>query len=116
MLFDFIPGKDRPAEELISARYSFLNERLAKFYGIDSVAGEDFQPVDLTEHPERGGLLTQGSFLLVTSNASRTSSGETRPLRARQPARHPRPRHRRRASRSSKTPPVTRTRIPPCAR
>jgi hypothetical protein len=73
MLFDFILRKDRPAEELISARYSFLNERLAKFYGIDSVTGEDFQPVDLTEHPERGGLLTQGSFLLVTSNASRTS-------------------------------------------
>jgi hypothetical protein len=74
MLFDFILREDRPAQELISARYSFLNERLAKFYGIDGVTGEDFRPVDLTEHPERGGLLAQGTFLLVTSNASRTSA------------------------------------------
>lgn len=73
MLFDFVLSKERPAQELISARYSFLNERLAKFYGIDGVSGDEFQPVDLTEHPERGGLLTQGTFLMVTSNASRTS-------------------------------------------
>jgi hypothetical protein len=73
MLFDFILRKDRPVEELISARYSFLNERLARFYGIAGVEGEEFQPVDLTEHPERGGLLTQGSVLMVTSNPTRTS-------------------------------------------
>ncbi len=73
LLFDFILRKNRPAEELISARYSFLNERLAKFYGIAGVTGEEFQPVDLTEHPERGGLLTQGSVLMVTSNPTRTS-------------------------------------------
>ncbi|MEY3898181.1 MAG: hypothetical protein RLZZ214_3702, partial [Verrucomicrobiota bacterium] len=65
MLFDFILRENRPAEELISAKYSFLNERLAKFYGIANVTGEDFQPVDLTEHPERGGLLAQGTFLMV---------------------------------------------------
>ena len=74
MLFDFILRENRPAQELISARYSFLNERLAKFYGIDGVTGEDFKPVDLTAHPERGGLLSQGTFLMVTSNASRTSA------------------------------------------
>ena len=74
LLFDFILRKNRPAEELISARYSFLNERLAKFYGIGGVSGEEFQPVDLTEHPERGGVLTQGTFLMVTSNATRTSA------------------------------------------
>lgn len=74
MLFDFVLHKNRPAEELISAKYSFLNGRLAKFYGIDSVTGEDFQPVDLTDHPERGGVLTQGTFLMVTSNATRTSA------------------------------------------
>lgn len=73
MLFDFILREKRPAQELISARYSFLNERLAKFYGIDGVTGEDFKAVDLTEHPERGGLLSQGTFLMVTSNANRTS-------------------------------------------
>ncbi len=71
--FDFILRKGRPAEELISARYSFLNERLAKFYGIDGVKGEEFRAVDLTEHPERGGILTQGTFLIVSSNPTRTS-------------------------------------------
>lgn len=74
MLFDFILREKRPVEELISARYSFLNERLANFYGIDGVTGEEFQPVDLTEHPERGGILTQGTFLMVTSNPTRTSA------------------------------------------
>jgi mono/diheme cytochrome c family protein len=74
MLFEFILRENRPAEELISARYSFMNERLAKFYGIEGVTGEAMQPVDLTEHPERGGLLTQGTFLLVTSNPTRTSA------------------------------------------
>ena len=73
MLFDFILRKGRPAEELISARYTFLNERLARFYGIHGVTGETFQPVDLTEHPERGGILTQGTFLIVSSNPTRTS-------------------------------------------
>jgi hypothetical protein len=73
MLFDFILRQNRPAEELISARYSFLNERLAGFYGIEGVRGEDFKAVDLTEHPERGGLLTHGTVLMVTSNPTRTS-------------------------------------------
>lgn len=72
-LFDFILRNGRPVEELISARYSFLNERLADYYGIDGVKGEKLRPVDLTEHPERGGLLTQGTFLIVTSNPTRTS-------------------------------------------
>jgi len=74
MLFDFILRNGRPLEELISARYSFLNERLAKFYGIKGVEGGKFRAVDLTEHPERGGVLAQGSFLLVTSNPTRTSA------------------------------------------
>ena len=72
-LFDFILRDGRPAEELISARYSFLNERLAAFYGVEGVKGEELRPVDLTEHPERGGLLTQGTFLIVSSNPTRTS-------------------------------------------
>jgi hypothetical protein len=74
MLFDFILRQDRPATELISARYTFLNERLARFYGIAGVSGDEFRGVDLIEHPERGGVLTQGTFLLVTSNPTRTSA------------------------------------------
>jgi len=72
-LFDFILKNNRPIEELISARYSFLNERLAAYYGVKGVRGETFRPIDLTEHPERGGLLTQGTFLIVSSNPTRTS-------------------------------------------
>lgn len=72
-LFNFILREGRPAEELISANYSFLNERLAAFYGVRGVKGEKLRAVDLSEHPERGGLLTQGTFLIVTSNPTRTS-------------------------------------------
>lgn len=74
MLFDFVLRKNRPATELISARYSFLNDRLARFYGIDGVTGSGFRAVDLTEHPERGGVLTHGAVLMVTSNPTRTSA------------------------------------------
>ncbi len=74
MLFDFILRQDRPVEELLSARYTFLNERLARFYGIGGVSGDEFKAVDLAEHPERGGVLTQGTFLMVTSNPTRTSA------------------------------------------
>ena len=58
---------------MISARYSFLNERLAEFYDISEVLGSEHRLVDLHEHPERGGILGQGTFLLVTSNPTRTS-------------------------------------------
>jgi len=65
--------QDRPIKELLSARYSFLNERLANFYGIPDVRGSGHRLVDLHEHPQRGGILGQGSFLVVTSNPTRTS-------------------------------------------
>ena len=73
MLFNHVLRKGRPAEELISANYSYLNGRLAKFYGIGGVYGEQMRLVELSKHPERGGLLTQGSVLMVTSNPNRTS-------------------------------------------
>ncbi|MDA7881221.1 DUF1592 domain-containing protein [Akkermansiaceae bacterium] len=73
LFFEFILKNNRPVEELISANYSFLNSRLAKFYGVKGVVGDEHRLVDLTEHPERGGVLTQGTFLVVTSNPTRTS-------------------------------------------
>ncbi len=73
LFFDFILKNGRPAEELISANYSFLNERLAKFYQVPGVKGNKHRLVDLYEHPQRGGILTQGTFLVVTSNPTRTS-------------------------------------------
>ena len=65
---------DRSILELVDADYTFLNETLARHYGIvePRVKGDQFQRVTLTDRT-RGGLLTQGSVLTVTSNPTRTS-------------------------------------------
>ena len=62
---------DRPIPELLSANYSFINERLARHYLIPNIVGNRFRRV--TMPPDRAGLLGQGSILLVTSQANRTS-------------------------------------------
>jgi len=63
---------DRPLEELLTANYTFVNERLAKFYGIPNVYGTHFRRVNITDS-NRAGLLGQASILTVTSYANRTS-------------------------------------------
>jgi uncharacterized protein DUF1592/uncharacterized protein DUF1588/uncharacterized protein DUF1587/uncharacterized protein DUF1585/uncharacterized protein DUF1595/cytochrome c len=63
--------EDRPITDLLTANYSFVNERLARHYGIPNVYGTHFRRVTLP--PERAGLLTQGSLLTVTAYADRTS-------------------------------------------
>jgi hypothetical protein len=65
--------QDRGVLDLLSAKYTYLNERLAKHYGIPNVYGARFRRVDLDENSHRGGLLRQGSILTVTSYADRTS-------------------------------------------
>jgi hypothetical protein len=64
---------DRSVLNLLQANYTFLNERLAKHYGIPHVYGSRFRRVALREDDNRGGLLRQGSVLMVTSYATRTS-------------------------------------------
>ncbi len=64
--------EDRSALELLDARYTFLNERLAAHYGIPGITGTAMQRVDLTT-AQRGGLLTHGSILTLTSVPNRTS-------------------------------------------
>jgi hypothetical protein len=59
--------------ELIDSDYTFLNERLAKHYGIEGVKGDQTRRVELPADSPRGGVLTQGTLLAVTSNPSRTS-------------------------------------------
>ncbi|HJR70353.1 MAG TPA: DUF1592 domain-containing protein, partial [Gammaproteobacteria bacterium] len=59
--------------ELVTAKHTFLNERLAKHYGVPNVQGSYFRRVDLGEDSRRSGLLGQGSILTVTSYATRTS-------------------------------------------
>lgn len=61
-----------PVTTLIDADFTYLNERLAKFYGISGVDGDHFRYVSLKDSP-RGGLLTHASVLTVTSNPTRTS-------------------------------------------
>ena len=65
--------RDRSVVELLSARYTFLNERLANHYGVPNVYGTRFRRVDLSADSPRGGLLGQGSLLMVTSYPNRTS-------------------------------------------
>ena len=59
--------------DLLSARYTFLNERLAKHYGVTGVYGPRFRRVELPADSPRGGLLGQGALLMVTSYPNRTS-------------------------------------------
>jgi hypothetical protein len=75
LLFESIVHEDRSVLDLLDADYTFVNERLAKNYGIPNVYGPDFRRVRVPMD-ERRGLLGQGSMLLVTSNANRTSPVE----------------------------------------
>ena len=67
-----IVREDRSILDLLDANFTFLNERLAKHYGIAGVSGEEMRRVELTG-PQRGGVFTQASVLTVTSYATRTS-------------------------------------------
>jgi len=72
MLFENVMRENRSVVDLLSANYTFVNERLAKHYGIPNVYGSQFRRVTLTD-PARFGLLGQGSVLTVTSYPNRTS-------------------------------------------
>jgi hypothetical protein len=71
--FDYIVHEDRSVLDFIDGNYSFLNQRLAEFYGIPGVKGHEFRRVELPPESHRGGVLTQASVLTVSSYANRTS-------------------------------------------
>ena len=79
LLIDSVMREDRSVLDLLRANYTFVNERLARHYGIPNVYGSRFRRVTFDELPgsdaesARGGLLRQGSILIVTSYATRTS-------------------------------------------
>lgn len=73
MLFEDVMRRDRSIFDLLAARYTFLNERLAKHYGVAGIYGDHFRRVDFPPGDGRGGLLRHGSILTVTSYATRTS-------------------------------------------
>ncbi|MEO7318762.1 MAG: DUF1592 domain-containing protein [Chthoniobacteraceae bacterium] len=73
LFFESILREDHSVLDLLKADYTFLNERLAKHYGIPNVYGSQFRRIALDSKSERGGLLRHGSILTVTSYANRTS-------------------------------------------
>src|SRR6185503_3253520 len=72
MFFEAVMREDRSVLDLLNADYTFVNERLARHYGIPNVYGSQFRRVKITNE-ERRGLLGQGSILTVTSQPNRTS-------------------------------------------
>jgi hypothetical protein len=71
LFFGSIVREDKSVRDLLTADYSFVNERIARHYGIPNVTGDEFRRVTLPE--SRRGILGQGSVLLLTSVADRTS-------------------------------------------
>ncbi len=71
LFFDVILREDRSILDFLDADFSFVNERLAKHYGIEGVKGKEFRRVKLPDN--RGGILTQASILTLTSNSTRTA-------------------------------------------
>jgi hypothetical protein len=72
LLFEHVMRDDRSVFDFLRADYTFVNERLAKFYAIEGVAGEEFRRVSLVDTPRRG-VLAHASVLTLTSNPTRTS-------------------------------------------
>ncbi len=73
LFFDSVVRNDRSVFDLLTADYTFLNERLAGHYNVPNVQGSHFRRVMLPADSPRGGLLGQGSILTLTSHAIRTS-------------------------------------------
>jgi Protein of unknown function (DUF1588)/Protein of unknown function (DUF1585)/Protein of unknown function (DUF1592) len=65
--------EDRSLLDLLRADYTFVNERLARHYGIPGIYGSRFRRITLPNHDQRGGLLAQGALLATTSYPDRTS-------------------------------------------
>jgi mono/diheme cytochrome c family protein len=72
MFVDSVFREDRSVVDLLSANYTFVNERLAAHYGIENIRGDHFRRVTLTD-PNRFGLLGKGAVLMVTAYPNRTS-------------------------------------------
>jgi hypothetical protein len=73
MYFDYVLHDNRSVLEFLDSDYTFVNDKLAKLYGIPNVTGQDMRRVTLPKDSPRGGLLTMGSMLITTSNPTRTS-------------------------------------------
>ncbi len=73
LFLEAVIREDRKVQELVDSDFTFLNERLAKHYGIPGIVGDEFQRVTLPSGSARGGVLTMGSVLTITSVPTRTA-------------------------------------------
>lgn len=73
LFLDSIIRNDGSIIELLDASYTFLDERLARFYGVPGITGPEFRRVDMSQTQRGGGILAHGSLLTVTSYSTRTS-------------------------------------------
>jgi Protein of unknown function (DUF1592)/Protein of unknown function (DUF1588)/Protein of unknown function (DUF1587)/Protein of unknown function (DUF1585)/Protein of unknown function (DUF1595)/Planctomycete cytochrome C len=73
MLFNRVLSENRSILEIVAPNYTYANEKLARHYGIPNVTGKQMRLVELDSASPRGGILAQGTMLLVTSNPTRTS-------------------------------------------
>jgi len=73
LVFRDIAFAGTPAVDLLTANYTYLNDRLASHYGLAAVGSTELKRVELMGNTQRGGLLTQGGFLTLTSHVNRTS-------------------------------------------
>jgi cytochrome c553 len=73
LFLEHIVREDRSVLDLLDANYTFVNERLARFYGIDGVTGPEFRKVDVSGTNRGGGVLAHASVLTVSSYSTRTS-------------------------------------------
>jgi hypothetical protein len=73
LFFQAIATEDHPVSALLDARFTFVNEKLARHYGLPGVQGDQFQRLELPPESPRGGVLTMGAVLVSTSAPTRTS-------------------------------------------
>ncbi len=73
LFLENIVRNDGSVLDILDANYSFLNERLARFYGVSGISGAAFRRVDMSDTPRGGGILAQGSILTLSSYSTRTS-------------------------------------------
>ena len=73
LFVDHLIREDGNLLEILDAKYTYLNERLARFYGIPGIAGPEFRRVDMSQTKRGGGVLAHGSVLTISSYSTRTS-------------------------------------------
>jgi hypothetical protein len=73
LFFEEMVRQDGNVLDVLDAKHTYMNERLARFYGVSGIEGPEFRRVDMSRNPRGGGVLAQGSVLTISSYSTRTS-------------------------------------------